>query len=135
VLEHEKPRVLAESHEGIARGNYAGKDTTQKVLRAGLWCPMIHRDSKEYYQTCDVCQRVGKPKRRDDMPLQPQVKLHAFNKWTIDFMGPINPPAKRTGARYSITMTKYLTIWVEAAPVKDCSTETTMHFLFEQVIT
>jgi hypothetical protein len=27
VLEHEIPRVLAEAHEGIARGNYAGKAT------------------------------------------------------------------------------------------------------------
>jgi hypothetical protein len=26
VLEHERPRILAESHEGIARGHYAGKD-------------------------------------------------------------------------------------------------------------
>jgi hypothetical protein len=27
VLEHERPRVLVESHEGIDGGNYAGKDT------------------------------------------------------------------------------------------------------------
>jgi hypothetical protein len=69
VLEHEIPRVLAEAHEGIAGGNYAGKATAQKVLRAGLWWPMIHRDSKEYCQTCDVFQRVGKPNRRDEIPL------------------------------------------------------------------
>jgi transposase InsO family protein len=37
--------------------------------------------------------------------------------------------------RYIITMIEYLTRWVEATPVKDCSTETTTHFLFEQVIT
>jgi hypothetical protein len=26
VLEHERPRILAKDHEGIARGHYAGKD-------------------------------------------------------------------------------------------------------------
>ena len=27
VLEHERPRILAEAHEGITRGNYVGKNT------------------------------------------------------------------------------------------------------------
>jgi hypothetical protein len=34
VLEHERPRILAEAHEGIAGGHYAGK-YTQKVLCTG----------------------------------------------------------------------------------------------------
>jgi hypothetical protein len=50
-------------------------------------------------------------------------------------VGPINPPAKRTGERYIITMTKYVTIWAEAVPIKYCSAEIVAHFLFEQVIT
>jgi hypothetical protein len=63
------------------------------------------------------------------------VTLQAFDKWEIDFMGPINPLAKITGAIYIITMTEYLTRWAEVAPVKECSIDTTTHFLFEQVIT
>jgi hypothetical protein len=134
VLDHERPRILAKAHEGTTGGHYAEKASVQKVLRAGLWWPTIHRDSKEYCQQCDVCQRIGKPNRRDEMPLRPQVTLQAFDKWAIDFVGPINPPAKRTGARYIITAMEYLTKMVEVAPIKDCNTETTAHFLFEQPI-
>jgi hypothetical protein len=47
--------------------------------------------------------------------------LQEFEKWAIDFVGPINPPGKRTGARYIITVIEYLTRWDEVKLVKDCS--------------
>jgi hypothetical protein len=54
VLEHERPKILAEAHEGIARKHYAGKSTVQKALHAGLWWPTVHKYVKEYFQKCDV---------------------------------------------------------------------------------
>ena len=49
VLEHERPRILAEANEGIAGGHYEGKDIVQKVLHVGLWWPKLHKDAKEYF--------------------------------------------------------------------------------------
>jgi transposase InsO family protein len=69
------------------------------------------------------------------MPLAPQLTLQAFDKSSIDFVGPINPPRKRTGARYIITATEYLTIWAEEREVKDCSSTTIVRFIFDDIIT
>jgi hypothetical protein len=105
VMEAERPLILIEAHEGIARGHYVRKEIAQKVLRVGLLWPTLHKDGKDYYRACDVCQRLGKPSRRDEIQLSPQLTLQAFEKWAIDFGGPINPLGKRTGARYIITAT------------------------------
>ena len=68
------------------------------------------------------------------MPLRSQVTLCAFEKWAIDFVGHINPPRKRTGARYIITGTEYLTRWAEAKAAKNCDAATAAQFLFENII-
>jgi hypothetical protein len=135
IMESERPLILSEAHEGITGGHYAGKETTQKVLIAGLLWPTLQKDDKEYYRAYDVCERVGKPSGRDEMPLAPQLTLQTFEKWAIDFVGPINRPGKCIGSRYIITATKYLTRWIEARVVKDCSETTIAWFIFDDIIT
>jgi len=61
--------------------------------------------------------------------------LSPFDKWAINFVGPINPTAKKSGARYIITATKYLTRWVEVKAIKYCSAGITARFIFGHIIT
>ena len=75
ALEHERHAILAEAHDGVAGGHYSGKEMMQKILRVGLWWPTLHTDSHDYYKACDTCQQTGRPSRRDEMPLQPQMAL------------------------------------------------------------
>jgi transposase InsO family protein len=96
---------------------------------------MLFKDEKVYAISCDVCQRVGKLPQRDELPLQPVRVLQAFEKWTIDFIGPINATDKHSKSRYIITIIEYLTCWVEAIVVQGCSTDTTARFIFENIIT
>ena len=58
------------------------------------------------------------------MLLVPQVTLQPFDKWVVNFVGPINLPGKRTGTHYIITATDYLTRWVEAEQVVDYTAAT-----------
>jgi len=86
-------------------------------------------------RTCYFCWKMGIPLRRDRLPLHLVVLLQRFEKWEVDFIGPINPPTWHSGARYIITSTNYLTRWVEATWMQDCNMHIGAQFLFENIIT
>jgi hypothetical protein len=46
------------------------------------------------------------------MPLQAQVMIEPFEKWALDFVGPISPMSRRKN--YILVCMDYVTKWVEA---------------------
>eukprot|EP00253_Pinus_taeda_P003172 PITA_03172 len=64
------------------------------------------------------------------MPLQPQVTLESFEKWGMDFVGPINPPSRQKSC--TIVCTDYLTKWVETKTIKAATEEKVAEFLREK---
>ena len=69
------------------------------------------------------------------MPLISVNPSLTFEIWAIEFIGPFPIPAKRTGARYIITVVEYVTKWAEAEPVDTCSSEIAAKFIYENIIT
>eukprot|EP00253_Pinus_taeda_P005491 PITA_05491 len=74
---------------------------------------------------------MGQPNHRDEMPLNPQVILEPFERWALDFIGPINPPSNQRV--YLLVCTDYMTKWVEAKELIKANEELVLTFLFEEI--
>jgi hypothetical protein len=65
------------------------------------------------------------------MPLQPQVLIEPFEKWALDFVGPIDPMSH--GKRYILVCTDYVTKWVEEKSLTRETEQVVVNFLFEDI--
>jgi hypothetical protein len=74
-------------------------------------------NAKSHTKQCDACQCYVRNDFHLDLPLNPSLPLVPFEKWGIDYIGPIHPTSSR-GMQYIIMATKYLTKWVKTKMVK-----------------
>lgn len=69
------------------------------------------------------------------MPLTPILAQAPFEKWGIDFVGPIKPPSRNGRKRYILVATEYVTKWAEAQATRTDDAKTVAKFLYENIIT
>ena len=77
----------------------------------GYYWPIVFRDAKKYVHSCGSCQRMGQPNRLNEVPLLPRLVVEPFDRWALDFVGPINPHSKQKD--YILVRTNYMKKWVE----------------------
>ena len=126
-LEIEK--ILYNGHTSALAGHYNAFDTYLKLKQDYYW-PKMMGTIEKYVQTCEVCQRRGKPKRTD--PLNPIPVGKIFERWGMDIVGPLNET--QHGNKYIIVATEYLTRWPEAQAIPDTRASTVARFFYEQII-
>ena len=68
------------------------------------------------------------------MPLSMNLARQPFEKWGIDFVGPISLTTCTSQARYIKVAIDYFTKWVEARATCKANARSTAKFLYEQVI-
>ena len=65
------------------------------------------------------------------MPLLMNLASQPFEKWGLDFVGPISPTTRYSRARYIIMATDYFTNWVEARKTRKANARLTVKILYE----
>ena len=98
----------------------------------GCYWPTLFRDAKRYVQSCDSYQRMGQPNKTDQMPLQSQLVVEPFERWALDFVGPISPPSKQKV--YILVCTDYMTKWVEAVALAKANDQAVIDFLYSEIL-
>ncbi|MCO5606432.1 hypothetical protein L7F22_060620 [Adiantum nelumboides] len=126
--------ILQESHMGVVGGHFSGELTARKVLQSGYWWLTLFKDASHFPKGCDECQRYKTTQRKDRMLLHPIKVTQPFEKWGLDFVGPISPAAYNTQSRYIIVAIDYVTKWTEAKASRKADAITTANFLFENII-
>ena len=59
--------------------------------------------------------------------------VEPFDKWALDFVGPIKPPSKHKV--YVLVCTYYMTKWVEAIAIVIATDQVVMDFMYEEIFT
>ena len=128
-----RTKVIRSLHEGPAGGHFASLTTIERIRAAGYWWPTMNKDVRNFVRSCDPCQRTGNPTFRNHWPLTPIVPLAPFEKWGVDYIGPIQPLGSHRH-RYIILATDYATKWVEARATRRNDAATSARFLFERIL-
>ena len=86
----------------------------------------LFKDTNDYCQSGDRCQKLGAIYHRNMMPLYPILVIEIFYCWGIDFMGPF--------PLFWIVVVDYVSKWVEAVTCKKNDHRTVVKFMKENTL-
>ena len=76
---------------------------------------------------------MGRPTSSNQIPLQPQVMIEPFEKWALDFVGPISPMSHKN--KDILVCMDFVTKWVEAKYLFIATHKLVVEFIYEEIFT
>jgi hypothetical protein len=101
--------VLEGCHANVYGRHFVDHAIGCKILMVGYWWPSLFKDLFNWVKHCDACQEVGKHLKFNSMILVPILSQTPFEKWCIDFVGPITPTLRNGKKRYILVAIEYVT--------------------------
>ncbi|GAA0171164.1 hypothetical protein LIER_25261 [Lithospermum erythrorhizon] len=90
VSREDVPKVLNEVHSGWCESHIGGRALATKITRTGFFRPSMIKDSAEFVQKCDACQKLGNVPQQsphyDDLDPQPDSPRYVGNRFGEDIV-------------------------------------------------
>jgi len=125
----DREKILYNLHSSPLAGHFGLRKTIEKAAENYYW-PGMGNDIKAYIESCDSCQRFGKP-RKVQFNESIQV-IQPFYQIGIDYIGPLNITSSEN--KYILVAVDYFTKWPKAKVVKEATAKETAKFLYETII-
>lgn len=103
--------AMAEVHEGSCDNYGRGRSLARQLIRTRFFWPTMQKDSSNYVQRCDLCQRFETTMGKHTKPLHTIIPTWPFMKQGMYIVGKL-PRGSRQKV-YAIFVTDYFTKWVE----------------------
>lgn len=122
--------ILYNFHDHPFAGHLGIDKTYKKIMERYFW-PTIYKDVRKYVLSCLSCQKrkADKTPTYGHMQTSPKISGRPFERFTIDFVGPISPSSN--GCSYILVGTCATTKYAIAKPYKKADGKTTVNFLID----
>ncbi|XP_038973752.1 uncharacterized protein LOC120105406 [Phoenix dactylifera] len=124
--------AIREVHEGICGSHLGERALAHKILRQGYYWPTLQKDTLDFVQKCDRCQRNASIQRRPSALLTSISSPWPFAQWGIDILGPF--PLATGQRKFIVVAIDYFTKWVEAEPLARITEQKMWDFVWKSII-
>jgi len=127
-----KNEIMSNFHDHPLSAHLGVDKTYKKIIERYFW-PTMYKDIRQFVTSCLSCQKrkADKTPTHGKMLTSPKISGRPFERFTIDYIGPINPPSN--GYSYILVGSCATTKYAIAKPYRNADAKSTVAFLIDVI--